>query len=181
MNIFNNNSSEFPLWLYEDLNINPTIAYSQFKINRDYKKEDDLYNKLINILGYKYIILIDDEKRNFIIDDKYLNNLKYPIFKLGDNSNNNNNKLNLIKDPFIFNYIKILENASEIISIDSSIPWLIDMLNITTKTTVHTYVRGGNVIYKNNNIKVINGSSIDRLPGYFNYNTLNSNLCNILN
>ena len=60
----------FPLWIYYDLDININIAYSQFKINRNYKKEDELYNKLVKILGYKYIILIDDEKRNFIIDNK---------------------------------------------------------------------------------------------------------------
>ena len=171
----------FPIWIYNDLDINPNIAYSQFKINRDYKREDDLYNKLVKILGYKYIILIDDEKRKFEISNMFLDNLQYPIFKLGNNSTNDNKKLNTIKDPIIFNYIKILENASEIISIDSSIPWLIDMLNIPTKTTVHTYMRGGNVQYKNNNITIIDGSPIDRLPGYLNFTTINSGLCSILN
>ena len=171
----------FPKWIYNDLKINSDIAYSYFKINRDYKKEDELYNKLVKVIGFKYIVLIDDEKRNFVINNKYLNNLPYPIFKLGNNSTNTNKKLNNIKDPIVFNYIKILENASEIISIDSSMPWIIDLLNIETKTTVHTYVRAGNVYYNNKNITVINGSLITRIPGYFNYYTVQNGICNLLN
>jgi hypothetical protein len=169
----------FPLWIYDDLQLSSEIAYEYFKINRDYKREDELYNKLIKILGFKYIIIIDDEKRKYTIKDSYITDLKYPVFKLGNNSTNINKKLNDIKDPIIFNYIKILENATEIISIDSSIPWLIDMLNIQTKTSVHTYMRAGNVKYNNKNISIINGTSIDRLPAFFDYNTVNSGLCSI--
>jgi len=169
----------FPVWIYNDLKLNINIAYEYFKINRNYKREDELYNNLIKITGFKYIVVIDDEKRHYTINDIYLTDLKYPIFKLGNNSTNINKKLDQIKDPIIFNYIKILENASEIISIDSSIPWLIDMLNIPTKTSVHTYMRLGNVQYNNKNITVINGSPIDRFPGYFNYNTINSGFCSI--
>lgn len=169
----------FPLWIYQDLKLSSNIAYDYFKINRNYKREDELYNKLIKITGFKYIIVIDDEKRNYTIKDSYLTDLRYPIVKLGNNSTNTNKKLNEIKDPIIFNYIKILENASEIISIDSSIPWIIDMLNIPTKTSVHTYMRGGIVQYNNKNITIINGTTIDRLPGFFNYNTINSGLCSM--
>jgi hypothetical protein len=157
---------------YEELNLDPSFAYTYFKINRNYKKEDELYNKLINIIGNKYIIIIDDEKRNFLIDEKYLTNLPYPIFKLSNNSNNKNKKLNTIKDDLIFNYIKILENAHEIISIDSSIPWLIDLLNLNPNTTVHTYTRLDYIKFKN--INVINGTLIDKSFALFNYNNLRS-------
>ena len=155
--------------------------YTHFKVIRDFHKEEELYDKLVDIIGFKYIILIDDEKRNLVVNDKYLNHLPYPVFKLGNNSYNINEKLNTIQDPIIFNYIKILENASEIISIDSSIPWLIDMLDIQTKTTVHTYMRAGIIKFNNKKISVIDGSTIDRLPGYFNSATINSRLCNIFN
>ena len=171
--------STFPTWTYETLNLNNTIAYDYFKINRDYIKENDLYNKLINIIGKKYIVVIDDEKRNFTINPKYLSHIKYPIFKMSHNSKNFIPELNLIKDPIIFNNIKILENATEIISIDTSIPWIIDFLNINVKTSVHTYMRDGDIKFKNKNIKIINGNYIERLRAYTNLSTYNSKLCNI--
>jgi hypothetical protein len=171
--------STFPTWIYETLNLNNTIAYDYFKINRDYIKENDLYNKLINIIGKKYIVVIDDEKRNFTINPKYLSHIKYPIFKMSHNSKNFIQELNLIKDPIIFNNIKILENATEIISIDTSIPWIIDFLNINVKTSVHTYMRDGDIKYKNKNIKIINGNYIERLSAYTNLSTYNSKMCNI--
>ena len=157
---------------YDELELDPSIAYTYFKINRNYKRENELYNKLINIIGNKYIIIIDDEKRNFLIDEKYLTNLPYPIFKLSNNSNNKNKKLNNIRDDLIFNYIKILENAYEIISIDSSIPWLIDLLNLNPNTTVHSYTRLDYIKFKN--INVINGTLIDKSFALFNYNNLKS-------
>jgi hypothetical protein len=138
-----------------------------------------LYNKLINIIGKKYIVVIDDEKRNFTINPKYLSHIKYPIFKMSHNSKNFIPELNLIKDPIIFNNIKILENATEIISIDTSIPWIIDFLNINVKTSVHTYMRDGDIKFKNKNIKIINGNYIERLRAYTNLSTYNSKLCNI--
>ena len=55
-------------------------------------------------------------------------------------------------NPIIFNNIKILENAVEIISIDTSIPWLIDMMNINVKTSIYP-ARQDTIIYKNKNIK----------------------------
>jgi hypothetical protein len=173
-------SDLFPSWIFYELNIEDDIAYNNFKINRNYERENELYYNLINILDKKYIVVIDDEKRNFIIDQKYLTNLKYPIVKIGNNSKNINPELDTVRDPIIFNYIKILENAKEIISIDSSIPWIIDFLNIEVKTTVHTYMRDGNVKFRNKNITIEKGNILDRLPAYFNLATYNSKSCNFI-
>ena len=137
---------------YTKLNLDSDIAYNYFKIVRDYEREDKLYNKLINITGYKYIILVDDQKRNFLINKKYFENKKYPIFNVSINSKNKNNKLDLIKSDNLFDYIKIFENAQEIISIDTSIPWLIDIMNINVKTSIYG-ARPENIVYRNKNIK----------------------------
>ena len=174
-------STLFPAWIYNALNLNANIAYDYFKINRDYVKENKLYNNLINIIGKKYIVLIDDEKRNFTINPKYLSHIKYPIFKMSHNSKNFIPELNLIRDPIIFNNIKILENAIEIISIDTSIPWIIDFLNLNVKTTVHTYMRDGNIKFRNTNIKILRGTFFERLTAYTNFSTYNSKMCNIFN
>jgi hypothetical protein len=155
---------------YEELDLDVNIAYSYFKINRNYARENELYDKLVSIIGHKYIIVIDDEKRNFLIDDKYLTDLPYPIVKLSNNSMNKNKKLNKIRDSIIFNYIKILENAHEIISIDSSIPWLIELLNLNPNTTVHAYSRVDYIKYRN--IKIVNGTILNKSYSLLNYNNI---------
>jgi len=160
----------FPNRIYNELKLDVNIAYSHFKIIRDYDRENELYNELVNTIGSEYIVVIDDEKRNFLIDDKYLTNLSYPIFKLGNNSYNKNKKLNTIRDPIVFNYIKILENAKEILSIDSSIPWIIDMLDIQTPTTVHSYSRLDRTKYNNKNINIIQGTLIQKYTSVLNFN-----------
>ena len=78
---------------------------------------------------------------------------------MNNNSNNKIKELNNIRTSNIFNYIKILENAKEIHSIDSSILLLIDQLNINVKTYVHRYTRTqplGYVVYRNENLIFIN-------------------------
>jgi hypothetical protein len=172
-------STEFPIWIYDDLKLN-NIAYDYFKLNRNYTRENELYNNLINIIGKKYVVLIEDEKRNFVINPKYLSHIKYPIFKLSNDTNKDIPELNSIRDPIVFNFIKILENANEIISIDSSIPWIIDFLNINVNTSVHTYIRDGYIKFNNKNIKIITGSLIDRLFAYLNIHTYNGKYCQVL-
>ena len=139
---------------YESIGLKKSIAYNYFKINRNYEREDKLYNKLINITGNKYCIIIDDEKRNFIINDYYINNINTPIFKISLNSKNSDNRLELIKSEYIFDYIKIFEKADSIYSIDTSILWLIDFLNI--KGNIYAYLsRIDRNIYNNKSIKIL--------------------------
>jgi len=179
---------EFPIWMYDDLKLDISdnlklhnIAYEYFKLNRNYTRENELYNNLISIIGEKYVVLIEDKKRNFVINPTYLSHIKYPIFKLNNDANNDIPELNSIRDPIIFNFIKILENANKIISIDSSIPWIIDFLNINVNTDVHTYIRDGYIKFNNKNIKIISGSLYERFFAYLNIDTYNSRFCQILN
>jgi hypothetical protein len=149
--------SYFPIHWYDELNLSIDIAYTYFKINRNHNMENNLYNNLINIIGKNYVVVIDDEKRNFLIKDIYLSQIKYPIFKISSNSKNKIPELDLVRDPIIFNYIKILENAQEIISIDTSMPWIIDMCNIQVPTSIHLYSRnnGFECQYRNSYISKV--------------------------
>ena len=140
----------YPKWLFPT-DIDYNIRYNKFKINRDLEKENKLYDDLVKIIGESYSIIIDDKSRNFIINE---NNNDIPIFRLSPNGNNNN--LDTILDNNIFNYIKILENAKEIHTIDSSIVLLIDQLDINVKTYIHRYIRKGFVEYRNKNFIVYN-------------------------
>jgi hypothetical protein len=154
---------------YRALKLDVDIGYKYFKINRDIDKENEIYNKLINIIGSKYIIIIDDEKRNFRINNKYLDDINYPIFKLSMNSKNENPELESLKDPYIFNYITILEKAQKILSIDSSIPWLCDYANLNCKLYIYN-TRQGRIEYRNKNIKLLDVEDKDEIDSLFNAN-----------
>jgi hypothetical protein len=153
------------------IKLSTDILYNNFKVFRNYENENRLYNKLVNIIGYKYVIIIDDVKRSMIINDNYLKNIKYPILNLSRNSINKNKKLESIKSEYIFDYIKILENATEIISIDTCFPWIIDMLNLNVKTSIYN-TRLDTIIYRNKNIIKLETYFIDILKTTFNPNNL---------
>jgi len=159
----------YPSYLYTNLNIDENIQYSKFKIVRNYEKEDKLYQELVKIIGSKYVIIIEDRKRNLIINRKYIKT-KLPIFSIGLNANNKNKKLDNIRDSNIFNYIKIFENASQIHSIDSCMILLIDMLSIKGKIYAHSYVRKilfyNSVKYQNPDIRYIKDNNIFNIKLY---------------
>jgi hypothetical protein len=142
---------DFVTRMYIIINLNSNIGYDYFKVPRDHERENNLYNRLIKIIGTKYVIVIDDEKRNFLISNKYINDIQLPIFKLSINSKNKDKRLNDIKSEYIFDYIKILANAEKIFSIDTSLLWLIDFLNINTPTYAYC-ARNDNCVYRNKNI-----------------------------
>jgi hypothetical protein len=153
----NDDYTDYPNFMYDELNLDPNIRYTKFKINRDYDKEIELYNKLVNIIGKDYIIIIDDKVRNYNIDIKHVQNKNLPLFYISNNSQNSDTRLNDLKDTYIVNYIKILENAKEIHTIESSMHILIDQLSINNNVYVHTYPRSGNIdkhvtVHNNNKI-----------------------------
>jgi hypothetical protein len=151
------------------IKLSSDILYNYFKVFRNYENENRLYNKLINIIGDKYVIIMDDVKRSMTINDNYLKNIKYPIFNLSRNSINKNKRLGSIKSEYIFDYVKILENAIEIISIDTCVPWLIDMLNLNVKTSIYN-TRIDNIKYRNKNIIKLKTYFIDILKTNLNSN-----------
>jgi len=145
---------EYPLYFFDELKIPYDTRYTEFKIKRDYIRENIIFNKLVNIVGDKYNIIIDDEKRNFIINKNVIKN-NYPVFKLGNNSSNSNKELDKIKTDNIFDYIKLLENAYQIHTIDSCLVLLVDILNLNVKTFIYKNYRPLVVVYKNKNFEYI--------------------------
>ena len=154
---------------YKTFNLDTDIAYTYFKLIRDNERELNLYNKLINIIGNKYIIIIDDEKRNFYINDVYIKELKLPIFKLSNNSKNNDKRLDNLRSKYIFDYILILEKAEKVISIDTALPWIINFLNIKINMEIYP-ARVDNIKYKNKNIKKLKTYPLDIITSNLNIN-----------
>jgi hypothetical protein len=154
---------------YKTFNLDTNIAYTYFKLIRDNEREQNLYNELINIIGKKYIVIIDDEKRNFNINDKYIKELELPIYKLSNNSKNNDKRLDNFRSKYIFDYILILEKAEKVISIDTALPWVINFLNINVNIEIYP-ARVDNIEYKNRNIKKLKTYTSDIITSNLNIN-----------
>ena len=95
-----------------------------FKFTRNIDKENDLY---YNVLGLK-----DDSE--YVFSNRYANTenrrndqLSFPEFDLPVID------LKILKDFSLFDWCKVIENAQEIHTVHTSMPYLIDRLNIKAK------------------------------------------------
>ncbi len=114
---------------YKQFNIPFKKRFTETYWKRNKKNEKKLYNKLIQ-KNEKYIFVHDDPNRNIYINKKFFNkNIKKII--------RNNIKEN------IFNYSYLLENATEIHIMESSIRQIIEVLKIKTKKLYLYKGRGG--------------------------------------
>jgi len=106
--IFKNKQFSFSdaFYLYNNLNINYKLEY--FKLNNNIETENDIYDKLINKYGLNYILIHEDNDRNYFINRNNISNINLPIINLNKISNN------------FVDYTKVLLNAKEIHLIDSS-------------------------------------------------------------
>jgi len=108
-------------------NLNFDIRFSKFYYQRNIEKEN-LVCKTLNPNNEKYIFLIDDPQRGFNIDMNKVSN-QYKIIK---------NDYNFM----MFDYIKLLENAEEIHTMQTGFLDLINSYKMNTpKIYRHTYVR----------------------------------------
>lgn len=118
----------FDQGFYHLAGINFQIRFNEFYFKRDLEKEDEVY-KVLNPNEEKYIFIIDDPSRGYTIDTTKITN-KYKIIF-------NNYRFKM------FDYIKILENAEEIHTMQTG---FLDLINSYTidkpKIYRHNYVRG---------------------------------------
>lgn len=112
---------------YKSIGMNFEKKWTDFYIDRDYKREKDLFNN-INLKENEYIFINDDPQRGFNINRNIINknssiitsDIPYPLFDL----------------------CYLIENALEIHLMESSIKCLSDHLDIKTdKLFYHSYVR----------------------------------------
>ncbi len=104
--------------------------WSSFYVERDYKKEEELYKKIID--DENYVFIHEDNTRNFSIEKNKIDK-KYKLITADKKMSDN-----------VFDYCTIIERAKEIHVIDSSFMFLIDCLpyeNKNQKLFVHRYAR----------------------------------------
>ena len=132
-NIIINKKKGISEHLYTDYKINSNLTFKNFNIDRNYILENQKYNDLINKLGKNYVVVYNDNERNFILNKKYIVDL--PQYNLNKCS------------KLCFDIIKILENAKEIHLFSSF--WALIIYNLQKRYNLfnpnniyfHNYVR----------------------------------------
>jgi hypothetical protein len=111
---------------YNQQKIDFKIRFDKFYIKRDLVEEERIY-KLLNPNDDPYIYVHDDEEANFIIDkSKHRNDLKI---------------IKNIPSEIIFNMRKILENATEIHTMQTGMFDFCNSIKLNCPIFLHTYVR----------------------------------------
>lgn len=123
----NNSNFTFDQAFYKLAGLDFSIRFNKFYLDRDLEKENEVLTRL-NPNNEKYIFVCDDPDRGFIMDEnKFRKDLK--IIK-------NNKNIN------IFNILKLLENAEEIHTMQTSILDLCNSFVLSKpKIYLHTYIR----------------------------------------
>ena len=114
-------------WFYNTVNLPFEYRFSKFKFERNNKKENEVYNEL-NPNNEPYIYVHDDKERGFEINrDKLKSDLKIIV----------NDKRFLM-----FDMLKIIENATEVHSMQTGMKDLINSFNFKKPNFyLHWYVR----------------------------------------
>jgi hypothetical protein len=113
--------------------------YSKFKVVRDRDSE-------IKYEHDDYVFIHDDVSRGMKIDTSHTNIYRVTRDKLDSNSN-------------IFDYLTVIENASEVHCMDSCYAWMINMMEIgnPSKNFLHLNVKGN---YTHRMVKTVFGDDL---------------------
>jgi len=122
-------NTRFDKNFYDQANIEPILRWSEFYFPRNLEKEEELFEKL-GCKSEGYIFLHEDKSRNYIVDRSRINSALKIVEPLTPKS-----------DYTIFDYVKILEGASEIHVIESSFAALIESLDLNVTKFAHRYAR----------------------------------------
>lgn len=136
------NGNSFTNWahgVYIQAGLNPLYMYSKFRVDRDSKREDILFEKSQLKEDDKYIFIHDDHHRGRF-NTKHRVDLK--IFRPGSSPIDDRQEFFSCDNPNIFDYLKIIENATEVHCMNSSYNWMIDLMKIGNpqKNFFHTYI-----------------------------------------
>lgn len=126
-NLWVNNPSTFDIGFYNSANIPFNIRFTDFKIIRDYERENYVYNEL-NPDNQPFIFLHEDQTRGFLLDRKKIKS----NLKIIENNTNYG----------FFDLLGLIEKAEEVHIMQSSFKDLINSIEFKKpKFYYHRYVR----------------------------------------
>ena len=114
---------------YHQVSLDFDMRWDNFYAPRNSEKENELY-RLLGCENTKYAFVHDDPNRNFNIDHSFID----PSLKIVNPSMD-------LKGFSIFDYRKVLENASEVHCIESSFSALIESIGLRRPLYAHRYAR----------------------------------------
>jgi hypothetical protein len=121
-------AKSFDECFYLHLNVPFEKRWDSFKVSRDINSEIEIFKKF-NISEKNYIFIHDDGR--FPINIKKINNPhNLPIIKCSHGLTEN-----------IFDFCYTIENAFSFHSIESSLQFMVDSLNLSDDNNVHRYAR----------------------------------------
>jgi len=125
--------------VYIQAGIPPKYMYSKFKVVRDKSKE-------ITCEHDDYVFIHDDESRGMKINSDHPN-----VFRITPDI--------ITKNPNIFDYLSVIENAKEVHCMDSCYAWMINMMEIgnPSKNFLHLDVKGN---YNTNMVRTVFGDDL---------------------
>jgi hypothetical protein len=135
--------------------LDPSYRFSYFKLPSNMKGSDELYEKIIQKIGTKYILINDEPKSNRNLNSKFIqsllqksDNINLPVIYLGlgrykypllEDLNNINVEEELKCDSLL-DLWKLIQNATECHFMDSSIACMTDIIPDTKSSLhLHTY------------------------------------------
>jgi hypothetical protein len=119
---------QFPKYFYDQVELPLELMWDNFYFERDIEKEKKIYNDL-GLEGEEYIFVHDDPERGFVIDKKYLRDIR---------------TIHLVehKDISILDTLYLVEKASEVHLTTTGLVAFIDLMNVQHKNlNLHRYVR----------------------------------------
>src|SRR5210317_103437 len=125
--------------VYIQAGIPPKYMYSKFKVVRDKSKE-------IKYEHDDYVFIHDDESRDMKVNRDYPN-----VFRITPEI--------VSKNPNIFDYLSVIENAKEVHCMDSCYAWMINMMEMgdPSKNFLHLDVKGN---YNTNMVRTVFGDDL---------------------
>lgn len=123
---------------YQILDIDWVDWSTYFNFKRNIDKENHLF---YNVLGLR------DGEDYVFVNKHYGTPPNFKLFDINIDENEKNINLELFESYTLFDWIKVVENASKIIMIDSSLNYIIEKLNLKTDNLV-CYCRHGEYTYK---------------------------------
>lgn len=128
-------SINFDEAFYKQLNIPFSSRWNKFKVIRDLDREHDLFRRAINgatNYGFNYAFVHDDPSRNLVIDRKHIS----PKLKIVTPYD--------VKTDNIFDFLTIMECATEVHCMDSSFKLMLDSINSTRQAKLFHHVNLAN-------------------------------------
>jgi hypothetical protein len=119
----------FPKFFYDQVGISINLMWDNFYFKRDLDKEKEIYYKLGLKDGEEYIFLHDDPVRGFVINKKYIPDMR--IIHLVEH-----------EDISILDILYVVEKAKEVHTFTTGLVPFIDQMNIWhSSLNLHRYIR----------------------------------------